>query len=111
MQALRFMSHVNNAEAPSKPNCRQMERWGAGTSASNNSDNRPSKEAVRTGHELLMRWCTATATALNAMAHPLFDACVLHVSGQRHKAPTRHFLMLALDRLAERVQNHMCRKC
>jgi hypothetical protein len=41
----------------------------------------PSKEAVRTGHELLMRWCTATATAPNTVAHPLFDAYVPHVSG------------------------------
>jgi hypothetical protein len=40
----------------------------------------PSKESVRTGHELLMRWCTATATATNAVAHPLFDEYVLHVS-------------------------------
>jgi hypothetical protein len=70
----------------------------------------PSKESVRTGHDLLMRWCTATATAPNAIAHPLFDAYVLHVSGQRHKAPTRYFLMLALDRPAERIRNHIVQK-
>jgi hypothetical protein len=70
----------------------------------------PSEAAVRTCHELLMRWCTATATAPNAIAHPLFGAYVLHVSGQRHKAPTRYFVMLALDRLAERVQNHIVQK-
>jgi hypothetical protein len=69
-----------------------------------------SKESVRTGHELLMRWCTATATAPNAIAHPLFDAYVLHVSGQRHKASTRLFLMLALDRLAERIRSHIVQK-
>jgi hypothetical protein len=70
----------------------------------------PSKESVQTGHEQLMRWCTATAAALNAIAHPLFDEYVLHVSGQRHKSPTRYFLMLALDRLAERVRNNIVKK-
>jgi hypothetical protein len=70
----------------------------------------PSEAAVRTFYELLMRWCTATATAPNAIAHPLFDAYVPHVSGQRHKAPTRYFLTLALDQLAERVQNHIVQK-
>jgi hypothetical protein len=57
-----------------------------------------------------MRWCTATATAPNTIAHPLFDKYVLHVSGQRHKAQRRYFLILALDRLAERVRNNIVQK-
>jgi hypothetical protein len=76
----------------------------------------PSKDSVKTGHELLMRWCAATATAPNAISHPLFDAYVhthayVHrVSRQRHNAPTRYFLLLALDRLAEHVRSNIVQK-
>jgi hypothetical protein len=70
----------------------------------------PSKDSVKTGHELLMRWCAATATAPNAVSHPLFDAYAHHVSGQRHNAPTQYFLLLALDRLAERVRSNIVQK-
>jgi hypothetical protein len=70
----------------------------------------PSKDSVKTGHELLMRWCAATTTAPNVISHPLFDAYVHHVSGQRHNAPTRYFLLLALNRLAERVRSNIVQK-
>jgi hypothetical protein len=43
-----------------------------------------------------MCWCAATSTAPNAIKHPNFKAYVAFVSDQRHKAPTRSDLMLAL---------------
>jgi hypothetical protein len=65
------------------------------------------KSATQTGHNLLMRWCAATATAPNAIEHPYFQAYVAFVSNQCHKAPTRYYLMLALTRLVDRVHSSM----
>jgi hypothetical protein len=65
------------------------------------------KSATQTGHNPLMRWCAATATAPNAIEHPYFQAYVAFVSNQCHKAPTRYYLMLALTRLVDRVRSSM----
>jgi hypothetical protein len=65
------------------------------------------KSATQTGHNLLMRWCAATAIAPNAIEHPYFKAYVPFVSNQSHKAPTRYYLMLALTRLVDRVRSSM----
>lgn len=62
-----------------------------------------SKTVKATGHDLLMRWCAATSTAPNAIEHPTFKAYVAYVSGQQHQAPSRYLLMLALQRLVDRV--------
>jgi hypothetical protein len=65
------------------------------------------KSATQTGHNLLMRWCAATATAPIASEHPYLQAYVAFVSNQCHKAPTRYYLMLALTRLVDHVRSSM----
>jgi hypothetical protein len=65
------------------------------------------KSATQTDHNLLVRWCAATATAPNAIEHPFIQACVAFVSNQCHNAPTRYYLMLALTSLVDRVRSSM----
>jgi hypothetical protein len=62
------------------------------------------KSATQTGHNLLMRWYAATATAPYAIEHPYLQAYVAFVSKQFHKAP-RYYLMLALTCLVDRVRS------
>jgi hypothetical protein len=55
------------------------------------------------GFELLMRFCAARNVAPTAVASPEFNQYVEHISKHDHNAPSRFYLMLALEDLCKRL--------